>query len=346
MALNLFAPLSEQKKDSLIEFKAGKLNKDPNSKWVRPDKRKGLIQLRQKDDQILHFIWKDRVTGAEEHDLMIFPDDAVWRKVKESNDRVYVLEFKTNDKKLFFWMQEPSAAKDDQIALDLNKFMNNPPQPGGSGLEGLGNMDQQQLLQMLSQGGGGSAGLGNLLRGLRRPQATPPTPSTPTQLRPAASSTPAASSGSTTASSGSAAAGGSGNTISLSFLQNALANAQRNAQSQQNTPSLNDVVDVEHIVASGLFNNEEVVKKLAEYLPEGTPVTAENMKDNVNSPQFKQAISMFNEALRTGELATIMASFGLEAKDIGPNATIEDFLKAIQNQAQKDKVEGMETEKQ
>jgi len=89
------------------------------------------------------------------------------------------------------------------------------------------------------------------------------------------------------------------------------------------------------------------VRKLAEYLPEGTPVTAENMKDNVNSPQFKQAISMFNEALRSGELATVMSSFGLESKDIGPHSTIEDFLKAIQKQAQDQKKDtNMEEEKE
>lgn len=85
---------------------------------------------------------------------------------------------------------------------------------------------------------------------------------------------------------------------------------------------------------------------MAEFLPEGTPVTPANMKENVNSPQFKQAIQMFNEALRSGGLATIMASFGLEAKDIGPNATIEDFLKAIQKQTSKEGVEKMDTEKQ
>lgn len=117
------------------------------------------------------------------------------------------------------------------------------------------------------------------------------------------------------------------------------------AAAQNSAPSLSDVVDVEHLVSSGLFDNEEVVKKLAEFLPAGTPVTAENMKENVNSPQFKQAITMFNEALRSGGLATVMASFGLEAKDIGPNATIEDFLKAIQKQAQSEKVEEMDTEK-
>ena len=104
------------------------------------------------------------------------------------------------------------------------------------------------------------------------------------------------------------------------------------------------MVDVEHLVSSGLFDNEEVVKKLAEYLPEGTPITTENMKENINSPQFKSAISMFNEALRSGELATIVSSFGLDAKDIGPNATIEDFLKAIQKQAEKDKEHKMDTE--
>lgn len=148
-------------------------------------------------------------------DLIIFPDDAVFRKVKEANARVYVLEFKNDDKKLFFWMQEPKTDKDEQYCTDLNKFMNNPPQPGAGGLEGLGNMDQQQLLQMLAGSQGG--GLGNLLRGLRRPQAQqsranepPATPATPTT---------------TPTSSGTPTARPTNTGISLSFLQNALANA-------------------------------------------------------------------------------------------------------------------------
>jgi len=113
-------------------------------------------------------------------------------------------------------------------------------------------------------------------------------------------------------------------------LQNILSNIAQRVE-----PSLTDVVNVDEIVKSGLFENEQVVNKLAEFLPEGH-VTAENMKENINSIQFKQAVRLFNEALRSGELATIMTSFGLESSSIGPNSTIEDFLMAIQRQAKKE----------
>jgi hypothetical protein len=38
---------SKIQKDVLIEFKAGQMFKENNSKWVYPDKRKGLIILKQ-----------------------------------------------------------------------------------------------------------------------------------------------------------------------------------------------------------------------------------------------------------------------------------------------------------
>jgi len=45
---------------------------------------------------------------------------------------------------------------------------------------------------------------------------------------------------------------------------------------------------------------------------------------------------MFNQALRTGQLAGIMSSFGLDPSSIGPNSTIEDFLRAIQKKAKEE----------
>jgi len=349
MSINLFTPISEHKKDVLVEFKAGRMHKDAMTRTVRPDKRKGLVQLKQKpEDDLIHFIWKERNSSTEETDLIIFPEEATLRKVKEANGRVYVLEFKNGDKKLFFWMQEPNASKDDQYCADINKFINNPPQPGSTGgeLGGLEGMNQQQLLQMLAAaqggGGGGAGGLANLLRGMRQ-QQRPPQPSA---TRPAAASPSPGPASRPATGSGSAPSTG----LSLPYLQGMLANvAQRNAASQQQqlqTPSLVDVVDVEHLVNSGLFDNEEVVRRLAEYLPEGSPVTVENMKENVNSPQFKQAVAMFNEALKSGELAAVMTSFGLDTKDIGPNSTIEDFLRALQKQAREKKEEStMDVEK-
>jgi hypothetical protein len=171
MALNLFAAAAEIKKDSLVEFRAGRMNLDPNTKVVRADKRKGLVQLKQ-EDGLIHFVWKDRSTNQIETDLMIFQDEAVFRKVDESKARVYVLEFKSGNKKLFFWIQEPSDEKDEKNCADINKFINNPPQPGteAGGLDdkGLGNLDQNQLLQFLASAQGGNGNLSGLRELLQR----------------------------------------------------------------------------------------------------------------------------------------------------------------------------------
>jgi 26S proteasome regulatory subunit N13 len=89
---------------SLVEFRAGKMSlKD---KMVTPDKRKGLIYIYQSDDSLMHFCWKDRTTDAIEDDLMIFPDDVEVKKITQcTTGRVYLMKFKSNNRKLFFWMQ-------------------------------------------------------------------------------------------------------------------------------------------------------------------------------------------------------------------------------------------------
>lgn len=45
----------------LIEFRAGRMNMV--GKMVHPDTRKGLVYLHQAEDGLIHFCWKDRVTG-------------------------------------------------------------------------------------------------------------------------------------------------------------------------------------------------------------------------------------------------------------------------------------------
>jgi len=164
MAVNLWAPSEQNKKDVLVEFRAGKMNYSPTTKMVEADKRKGLVQLKQSpEDSLIHFIWKDRTTGTEVMNLTIIPGEAAFRKVEEAKGRVYVLEWKTADKKLFFWIQEPKDDKDKENCENITKFINEPPQPANqntaSGLGGLGSalngMDQAQLRQLLQAGGFG-----------------------------------------------------------------------------------------------------------------------------------------------------------------------------------------------
>jgi len=159
-----------------------------STKMVSPDKRKGLVSVYQSDDQLMHLTWKDRGTGTLEDDLIIFPDDCEFLAVPAcTTGRVFVLKFKTNNKRMFFWMQEPKADKDEEICKKVNDSLNNPPAAGsarsaGSGLGGvlppgldfnnlgdtelqnlLNNMSQSQLMQLF---GGGLAGAGGNMPGL------------------------------------------------------------------------------------------------------------------------------------------------------------------------------------
>ena len=61
------------------------------------------------------------------------PDDVEFKAVPAcTTGRVFVLKFKGNDKKMFFWMQEPKTDKDEEYCKKVNDFLNNPPAPGSS----------------------------------------------------------------------------------------------------------------------------------------------------------------------------------------------------------------------
>lgn len=50
----------------LLAFKAGRAFRREGTNIVEPSPTKGSIILIIGDDELLHFIWKDRTTGAEE----------------------------------------------------------------------------------------------------------------------------------------------------------------------------------------------------------------------------------------------------------------------------------------
>ena len=163
----------------LVEFKAGKM--EMKGKMVHPIKRKGCVYVNQTEDNLIHFCWKDRQSGNVEDHLIIFPEDAEFKRVAQcTTGRVYVLKFKSGERLRFYWLQEPKEDKDDEFCKKVNEYLNHPPAPGsrsaapGSG-QGLGslanfselaneselhnllnNMNPQQLMQML-----GGVGLGN-----------------------------------------------------------------------------------------------------------------------------------------------------------------------------------------
>jgi hypothetical protein len=155
---------------------------------------------------LTHFCWKDRTSGNVEDDLIIFPDDCEFKRVDQCKDgRVFLLKFKSSNRKLFFWLQEPNNEKDDEYCRKVNELLNNPPQQSsGSGRGGqdgsdlqymLNNMSQQQLMQLFG-GVGQMGGLSSLLGSLNRPSSGSRTTSSTT---PSARNNTASSGGAATA---------------------------------------------------------------------------------------------------------------------------------------------------
>ncbi|KAJ1918557.1 hypothetical protein IWQ60_007469 [Tieghemiomyces parasiticus] len=115
---------SSMEPNCLIQFKAGRCMRDGDTNWVRSDPRKGLAFLRIGDDGLLHFYWKVRRTTSYEEDLIIFPEEAEFLKCTQSEDRVYLLKFKSSAQRLFFWMQGSTPEKDPEVCRRVNKFLN------------------------------------------------------------------------------------------------------------------------------------------------------------------------------------------------------------------------------
>ncbi|CAG2116349.1 unnamed protein product, partial [Medioppia subpectinata] len=138
----------------LVQFRAGKMIRSGTT--VSPVKdRKGLVYLHQSDDSLIHFCWKDRETGHLEDDLILFPEDAVFEKVVQcTTGRVFVLKFVANDRRYFYWSQEPNAAKDDELVAKFNENIRSPPVPGAvaGGGSGVPSPDDiQTLLNSMSR---------------------------------------------------------------------------------------------------------------------------------------------------------------------------------------------------
>jgi len=324
MATNLFAPLAQSNKTALVEFKAGKMTLANNK--VTPDKRKGLVQLTQSPDSLIHFIWKDRTTGNTEDDLIIFPEEATFKRISQcTTGRVYLLEFKSSSKKHFFWLQESKTDNDEENCKKINEYINSPPNPDQGATSGpatgLGGIDQNALFQMFGQARGGSS-----------------------------ASTPGSSNAATNASIANLQNILTGMGVPSSTINNFM-QRQQPQQQQQNTPatqqvapstpltsaqasnsgaSLSQIMNADTVLPL-IMNNPDIVNQLLPLLPEERR-TPEEIQSVLRSPQFQQSLEVFNSALQSGQLTDMIRQFNIQTNG-GPQ-TIESFLTQLQSQAQ------------
>uniref|UniRef100_A0A914DT43 Proteasomal ubiquitin receptor ADRM1 homolog n=2 Tax=Acrobeloides nanus TaxID=290746 RepID=A0A914DT43_9BILA len=315
----------------LLEFKAGRSaleqGSTPATRKVVSDKAKGTIFIKQSQDQLMHFCWKNRESGNVEIDLIVFPGDTEFIPVKECKDgRVFILKFKSGGDRRIFWMQEPKPDKDDEICKKVNDLLNNPPalrSTGGrsttekssafgnlanfSGALGNGedmgafsNMDQNQLMQLLSlmnSGGAADALLPQLslnanAAARESPSATPPPR---TAQNAAASKAPAQAIDANQA-------------IQLSQLRDILSSIPATSSRQQrNVVELSEVLAAKNVRDSALANKDRLIS----HLPDQEEKTEQELKETLTAPQFRQAVDTFGHALQTGQLGPALQHFNV-----------------------------------
>ncbi|XP_018393880.1 PREDICTED: proteasomal ubiquitin receptor ADRM1 isoform X1 [Cyphomyrmex costatus] len=347
---------------NLVEFKAGKMT--VKGKMVYPDTRKGQLYVYQSDDSLMHFCWKDRTTGVVEDDLIIFPDDCEFKHVPQcKTGRVYLLRFKSSNKKFFFWLQDLKTDKDEEHCRKINDVLNNPPTPGsqrsgGTNAEGdlqnlLNNMSQQQLIQLFG-GVGQIGGLGSLLGTMNRPHGvqstrasttTSSTPATTNVTRPPHSLTPGpntdsksssnnkSSTRTTAPSTPAATAAAPSNRIQLSDLQNFLSEIPTPSRTE---PAVQRGVATEltsTISSEAISATENLESAMNVHLPPG-----DSLSTTLSSPQFSQALSMFWSALQSGQAGPVIRQFGLgpDAVSAAASGNIEEFVSALESEAKSD----------
>lgn len=119
--------------DNLIEIPAGKCSLRAtgvaDQREVVSQSARGLLYIRQSEDQLIHFCWKNRESGQVVDDLIVFPGDTTFVKVTEcpaEAGRVFMHKFINSgaDRWLLFWMQDADASKDQQRLDRVNQLLN------------------------------------------------------------------------------------------------------------------------------------------------------------------------------------------------------------------------------
>lgn len=107
----------------LCEFKAGRMNFD--GRMVTPDRRRGWIRVLRDPHQpgMVTFEFCDEAKSPQET-IILFPDIAKFEKVKQSDDRVYLLEIQPEPRRLFFWMQDDDKENDAERMKKCHNAIN------------------------------------------------------------------------------------------------------------------------------------------------------------------------------------------------------------------------------
>lgn len=322
---------------------------------VTPLEQRGKIAI-VKGEGYVYFRWIDRSTNQMDVNCnwIVFQNSVIFKKIKtgRDEDRVYLLKWKDENRRLMFWMQEKSNEKDDENCKQVNELFNNPAAVAAA-------VQQQQQSSDVTGGGGGAGGRAEewmRMLGLNPSTGrTGPTPSN--SVPPSSTSTTNATSGTntqqtldlarilaglgansnTTAPSTSATSNnttapttessnnstnGNAPVLSALDLQRAFAStssAMGNSQQsiRPTSTDLSQVLNADAVLATGVFDDPAIRQNLLQLLPEGQQ-TDSYLETNLRSPQFQQALDALSSALSSESFNSVMANLGI---DPTPGAT-------------------------
>ncbi|XP_021891418.1 26S proteasome regulatory subunit RPN13 isoform X2 [Carica papaya] len=229
-------------------------------------------------------------------DQIIFPNEAVFEKVNQASGRVYILKFNTDDRKFFFWLQEPKADDDAQLCTSVNNYINQP-------LEFLGEEEADASVPLHAPEDVAeddvSSRAGNLVL-----------PNLGTEVI-----------SDVTSSSG---------PVKMEDLQRILSNigAAGVAGDPDGGLGLGDILKPDLIMP--LIETLPLQEQLASYLPEGQ-WTPEDILELLQSPPFRQQVDSFTYVLRTGQID--LSQFGIDPSKY--KFTVLSFLEALEDSVSK-----------
>ncbi|CDW81082.1 regulatory particle non-atpase 13 [Stylonychia lemnae] len=249
---------------ALVEFKAGKMTFD--GKMVKPDRRRGIIKIVADQSGMKQFQLLDADTKTQIESFYVFPGDAKFEKVKQSKDRVYLLEFSSTSQRHFYWMQEADKDKDQERATQVHNTLNN--------IQAAPATQTQAQSQPTTASG----------------QRTGPSmQSQNAQQQPRANANPS----------------------QFDDLMSQLLQSMGQGASQfERSPGLANILTTEGMLKL-IEENPDVRQALIEQLPEGQQ-DEQGLKDNILSPQLRQALGSLTQAIQSDQISIILGSLGLD----------------------------------
>eukprot|EP00898_Chlorokybus_atmophyticus_P008558 jgi/Chlat1/8703/Chrsp88S08070 len=320
----------------LVQFKAGKMKLEEGT--ARPDTRRGLVRVVRMHDDLVYFQWQDRISGTVEDDFILFPGDAQFNKVEQTNQRVYKLRFASGGREVLFWMQEPNTDADADVCTAVNAAI--------SAMQGR--FKFSVYVEAETPGSFQSSEVQHEGADTRMEDSA--TTTTPQHSTPASSAQPdrpprrpppqvgyeelqnilAQVAQQQQQQGGMSGAHNQPQNIhpdQAAAALSAAAQATGGHQQQQPGPSLADVLTPEVVLP--MLQDPEMHERLAAYLPDSMR-SPQAMADLVQSPQFRSQLESFTQVLQSGRLD--LTQFGIDPDRYGYR--LDAFLQAIQDQAE------------